>query len=184
MTKNYSQNGIGNVVQFGKGGTQIKSDTTEFTMVNTTDSALVNLNVASPTQNDHAVTKEYLEDSITSGVFRSVILANGINHTFTFADVLPVIAGKSVYVSRIILAVNTIFDGNMVKNVQITDGVNILASVGDSNIEIAENYIVDLPMLISSNTGDIVVRFLLANGTTSSIPTSGQLTLTTQFNVI
>jgi hypothetical protein len=68
LIKNFGIAGIGQSVQYGKGGGKVVYDTSNSLFKVTTDgSTLSNLNVAAPTADDHAATKLYV-DSIAQGL--------------------------------------------------------------------------------------------------------------------
>lgn len=61
--KNFSIAGVGTSVQFGKRGAKLVQNGGVFGFRNQDESALVNVQVAVPTQNDDAATKKYVDDT-------------------------------------------------------------------------------------------------------------------------
>lgn len=64
--KNYGLVGVGSSVQFGKGGAQIIQAAESFSLKTKNGDSLVNLSIANPTADEHAVNKGFLDDLFNS----------------------------------------------------------------------------------------------------------------------
>jgi len=90
--KNFGIAGVSSDVQWGKGNGRINNDGTDFQIfANPTGSTLGNLDVLTPTEDDHAATKQYV-DSVATGldvkdsVRVATIAASDIEAGFTYSN--------------------------------------------------------------------------------------------------
>lgn len=89
--KRFGLSGVGSTVQYGKAGGNIKFDSGAFAFRNNADSAYVNVSVLTPTEGDHAATKQYV-DSVATGldVKNSVRVATTENIDLTTGGLLTI----------------------------------------------------------------------------------------------
>ena len=128
-------------------------------------------------------TKDYVDDkastSGSSGTRRVSFTANGTSsfQVGTMANT----AGKSYYVSRVLVKVTTAFTG--ADELVVSDGTNTLMATTDADLSEGGLYIVDLGFE-SATTGGATITATIQNSGASASPSVGACIVTAEYKQI
>jgi hypothetical protein len=128
-------------------------------------------------------TKEYVDDqsatSGSSGTRRVSFTANGTSsfQVGTMANT----AGKSYYVSRVLVKVTTAFTG--ADELVVSDGTNTLMATTDADLSEGGLYIVDLGFDVAT-AGGATITGTLQNSGSSASPSTGAIIVTAEYKQI
>lgn len=135
---------------------------------------------------DTIVTKGWVEKAISSGsdtLTRRVVLNGNWASTMNLGEVLPVVVGKDVYVTRAIVRVIAPLTGGGVNEMVILSDTDVVASAMESDVLAAGTYIVDLAETFASKGIQLKASFFAADGSTVVTPTGGNLEITITYKI-
>ena len=133
--------------------------------------------------------KGYVDDAVQQVaqnvdplVLRETFSADGVAESFTIGT-MPNIAGKTYYVSRIVLHVGTSLSGNDIDGMVVTDGTTVLASATESDVE-QGTYVIELPFVdATAGDSDIEVEFK-DESAVDVAPTTGSVVAVVEYKVL
>lgn len=141
-------------------------------------------NLTSGASADALVTKGYVDEnilqSVSGGIRRQVISADSVNSSFAVSTPLPTIAGKEIYVTKVVMNVSTEFVGAVYA--VLTAGATTLMNGDESDIEVAGSYIAFTDMLANNSGQQMTIQFFDASDQ-PVIPTVGSATILIEYSV-
>lgn len=120
--KNFGLTGVSSDVQWGKGGGRLRFDGTDFGVFTVNGTTPAQLNVAlTPTQDDHAASKQYVDSVATGLVIRPAVRAKTISSAeietvFTYDNTVDDNSSVTPSVWKASSAIAPVFDGVTLSN--------------------------------------------------------------------
>jgi hypothetical protein len=127
--------------------------------------------------------KAYVDSQVAAvddTVLRATFTANSSASSFNIGT-MPNTAGRTYLGSKLTLNVSTAFAGGSVDGIVVNDGTNDLMLVAQNDPTVAGLYVVDLGASTVAGGATVSCSFKQSNGSTASVPTSGAVTATVEY---
>jgi hypothetical protein len=131
-------------------------------------------------------TKGYVDDvlkSDTDGMVRRVRISDYYTSAVNVGEPTPDYFDRDIYITRVVLHVETPISGGLVTQARIKAGAIELMSFDENDIQEVGTYVAELPMNNTSNNTQIIVEFYRADGLTLGTPTGGDITVSAEYKV-
>ena len=133
-----------------------------------------------PTQQSVKAYVDAQVSAVDDTVLRATFTANSSASSFNIGT-MPSTAGRTYLGSKLTLNVSTAFAGGSVDGIVVNDGTNDLMLVAQNDPTVAGLYVVDLGAGTIAGGATVSCSFKQANGSTASVPTSGAVTATVEY---
>lgn len=145
------------------------------------------INSSSTFTDEALTTKGYVDQAVlghTDPMARLQTISSGWAATMNIGSVLPNITGKNVMISSVRLVVNTAISGGGASEARIYAGSNVVMNNDENDVTTIGTYVADLPMSFTSNNVQLTVQFFKSDGTTTAIPTAGNITVYVDYKLM
>ena len=138
-------------------------------------------------QREYVATKGYVDDALQTnvdGMMRQVHITSGWAASMNIGLPTPNYFGRSVYISRVVLRVDLPVTGGLVTQAKVMAGSNQVMSMDENDIQVVDTYIADTPMNFASTNTQLTIQFFQADGSTTGVPTAGDITVSVEYKII
>jgi hypothetical protein len=138
-------------------------------------------------EREYLATKGYVDDALQTnvdGMMRQAHITSDWTATMNIGSVTPNYFGRSIYVSRVVMRIEIPVTGGLVMQAKIMAGANQIMSFDENDIQVSDTYIADTPMSFASTNTQLTIQFFQADGTTTGIPTAGDITVSVEYKII
>lgn len=132
-------------------------------------------------------TKGYVDQAVlghTDSMARLATLSTGWASTMNVGTTLPNITGKNVMITSVRLVVSTAISGGGATEARIYAGTNVIMNNDENDVTAVGTYVADLPMNFTSNNVQVTVQFFKSDGTTTAVPTAGNITVFVDYKLM
>jgi len=133
-----------------------------------------------PTQQSVKAYVDAQVSAVDDTVLRATFTADSSASSFNIGT-MPSTAGRTYIGSKLTLNVSTGFAGGSVDGIVVNDGTNDLMLVAQNDPTVTGLYVVDLGAAAIAGGATISCSFKQSNGTTASVPTSGAIAATVEY---
>lgn len=145
------------------------------------------INSSASFADESLTTKGYVDQAVlghTDSMARLTTFTTGWAASMNVGTVLPNITGKNVVISSVRISVGSAISGGGATEARVYAGTNVVMNNDENDITSVGTYVADLPMSFTSNNVQVTLQFFKSDGTTTAVPTAGNITVYVDYKLM